>query len=229
MTNKIHTIEDASKVCLNTIRLVGELKELSIDLVNQNDNIHVNYVGVVKVNDSYIKIHGSTNNLSRRFKSDTERLNELKANIYATFRNGDVVDTIYSDECSVVYIEGKVSSANSVRVDYISNSTSGDTTYILGAITGIPIEIVDENIIKVLVINNNFHNVLTFKCDRCNITLNTLLNQTVNFGVEANDNKSGSPLSLEYKIKLIDGIPQNLIDNAIAEHNIYLSTRKQNG
>ena len=229
MTNKIHTIEDASKVCLNTIRLVGELKELSIDIDERGDNIHVNYMGVVKVNDSHIKIHGSTNNLSRRFKSDTERLNELKANIYATFKSGDIVDTTYSDECSVVYIEGKVSSANSIKVDYISNSTSTDTTYILGAITGIPIEIVDENVIKVLVINNNFHNVMTFKCDRCNITLNTLLNQTVSFGVKANDNKNGSPLSLEYKIKLIDGIPQNLIDNAIAEHNIYLSTRKQNG
>ena len=224
MTNKINTIDDAAKICSNSIRLVGELRELSIGVNNYNDRVYVSYIGVVKVNDSYIKIYGTTNNNVPTFNSDIERLKSLKANIFSTFENNEVIDTVYSDECSMVYIDGKVSSANSIKVNYISNSTT-NAPLILGAITGIPIEIVDDDTVKVLVINNNYHNVMTFKCDKHAIVLNAMLNQTINFSIKANDNKYGSPLSLVYMIKIIDGIPENIIDNALTEHGMYLATK----
>lgn len=224
MTNKINTIDDAAKVCSNSIRLVGELRELSIGVNNYNDRVYVSYIGVVKVNDSYIKIHGTTNNNIPTFNSDVERLKALKANIFATFENKEVVDTTYSDECSMVYIDGKVSSANSIHVNYISNSTT-NAPLVLGAITGIPIEVVDDDMVKVLVINNNYHNVMTFKCDKHAIILNSMLNQTINFSVKAGDNKNGSPLSLVYMIKVIDGIPKSIIDSALAEHEMYLAVK----
>ena len=231
MSHKIQTIEDASKICTNNVRLVGELNEFSIefsDPIGEDERVYVNYVGVVNVNGSYIQIHGSLNNMNPNFDSAIEKLKILKPNLFTLFRQGEVVETEYSDECSLVYIEGRVSSAKSIKVDYISSSNS-DAIFLLGALTGIPVEKVDDNHAKVLVINNDFHNVITFECDKHSVVLENMIGKTINFSIKANKNKDTSPLSLDYTIEIIDGVPQSIIDNAMAEHDVYLATRKQNG
>ena len=231
MSHKIQTIEDASKVCTNNVRLVGELNEFSIefsDPIGEDERVYVNYVGVVNVNDSYIQIHGSLNNMNPNFCSAIEKLKMLKPNLFTLFRRGEVVETEYSDECSLVYIEGRVSSAKSIKVDYISSSSS-DAIFILGALTGIPVEKVDDNHTKVLIINNDFHNIITFECDKHGVVLENMIGKTISFSIKANKNKDTSPLSLDYMIEILDGVPQNIINNAMAEHDVYLATRKQNG
>lgn len=231
MSHKIQTIEDASRVCTNNVRLVGELNEFSIefsDPIGEDERVYVNYVGVVNVNDSYIQIHGSLNNMNPNFYSAIEKLKMLKPNLFTLFRQGEVVETEYSDECSLVYIEGRVSSAKSIKVDYMSSSNS-DAIFIFGALTGIPVKKVDDNHAKVLVINNDFHNVITFECDKHGVVLENMIGKTINFSIKANKNKDTSPLSLDYMIEIIDGVPQSIIDNAMAEHDVYLATRKQNG
>ena len=231
MSHKIQTIEDASKVCTNNVRLVGELNEFSIefsDPIGEDERVYVNYVGVVNVNDSYIQIHGSLNNMNPNFYSAIEKLKTLKPNLFTLFRQGEVVETEYSDECSLVYIEGRVSSAKSIKVDYISSSNS-DAIFLLGALTGVPIEKIDDNHAKVLIINNDFHNVITFECDKHGVVLENMIGKTINFSIKANKNKDTSPLSLEYMIEILDGVPKNVVDNAMAEHDVYLSMRKQYG
>lgn len=231
MSHKIQTIEDASKVCTNNVRLVGELNEFSIefsDPIGEDERVYVNYVGVVNVNDSYIQIHGSLNNMSPNFYSAIEKLKTLKPNLFTMFRRGEVVETEYSDECSLVYIEGRVSSARTIKVDYISSSNS-DAIFLLGALTGVPIEKVDDNHAKVLVINNDFHNVITFECDKHGVVLENMIGKTISFSIKTNKNKDTSPLSLEYMIEILGGVPKNVVDNAIAEHDVYLSMRKQYG
>lgn len=231
MSHKIQTIEDASKVCTNNVRLVGELNEFSIefsDPIGEDERVYVNYVGVVNVNDSYIQIHGSLNNMSPNFYSAIEKLKALKSNLFTIFKKGEIVETEYSNECSLVYIEGRVSSARTIKVDYISSSDS-DTIFLLGALTGIPIEKTDDDHAKVLIINNDFHNVITFECDKHGIVLENMIGKTINFKIRANKNQEASPLSLEYMIEILDGVPKNVVDNAMAEHDVYLLMRKQNG
>ena len=224
MANKIQTINDAFRICTNHVRLVGLLNELSVATNRHGDNIVVSYVGIVIVNDSYIKIHGKTTSSSPRFKSDVERLSELKANMNAKFTDGELVSTDFSDECSLVYIEGSISSSRSVRAGYICTSDT-DSCYMLGTITGVPVEIVNDNTIKVLIINNHFHNVITLKCNRYGSALQAMLNQTISFSIKTHNNINETPLSLVYTTKLADEIPQSVIDSALMEHDIYIATR----
>lgn len=231
MSHKIQTIEDASKVCTNNVLLVGELNEFSIefsDPIGEDERVYVNYVGVVNVNGSYIRIHGSLNNMSPNFYSAIEKLKALKPNLFTMFRKGEIVETEYSDECSLVYIGGRVSSARTIKVDYISSSNS-DAIFLLGALTGVPIEKVDDNHAKVLIINNDFHNVITFECDKHGVVLENMIGKTINFSIKANKNKDTLPLSLEYVIEILDGVPKDIVDSAMAEHDVYLSMRKQYG
>ena len=72
-------------------------------------------------------------------------------------------------------------------------------------------------------------NVITFECDKHGVVLDNMIGKTINFSIKANKNKDTSPLSLEYMIEILDGVPKNVVDNAMAEHDVYLSMRKQYG
>lgn len=224
----IQTIEQASKICGNQIGLTGELTELTIDIHHDNNDnaVSVRYVGVVDTDGSYIRIQGSTHNALVGFESTIKALQALRANIMVTYSNGEKIEEKFQDTCSLVYVEGRVSSAFSVIADYISVASQTGAS-IIGYINGVAIEEVDYNIHKILIITNSYHNIITFRCvDNKDIIT---YHKTINFAIRANRYNNGTtePIYLEAINELDEQINDNIIQSAIQEHEMYVKTWKQ--
>ena len=217
MNKNIKTIQQASFHCVNNINATGELKELSIKFSRgDEDKVFVSYIGVVKINDSYVRIYGKTNNSLNTFLSTITELRELKANIYAEFNNDEITETRYSDHCSLVYVSGRISSYDSINVDYISN-TRNDCRTILASMVGVPIEVIDNKKIKILVITNDYHHIITMPCRDC--TDADWLYKTMQFNVCVDKSFFLIPIG-----KTEEQIEYDVIKTAIQEHNMYMKT-----
>lgn len=223
--DNIQTIEKASEICDNCIRLVGQLTELTvnIDHAEETNTIQIRYVGVVDVNGSYIRIQGSTHNGLTGFMSTVNTLKTLRANMVLIYSNGEKIKEEFQDVCSIVYIDGRTSSSFSVVVDYISDSAQIKSG-IMGYINGVVVDKIDNDIYKILIITNSYHHIITFRCvDKNNIIAH---NKTVNFAIRSNSYKDtiDEPIYLEAMNILSNQVHDDIIKNAISEHEMYIKT-----
>lgn len=218
----VTNIEDAIKLCKNTITLCGVLSELNIDIRHTPSNeIILSYKGVVDVCKSYISFYGKVNNNSTMFTSIVKELNSFEAEVKTKSENGEIIDTQYSDKASVVYMRGSIISPSSIRVDYISSTRLHPqvSSYIIGVYLG-----QCDNTDKILIINPYYHNIIPISCDE---EYKTLVGSTVYIEPRFNAyDDHMPPIEIVNMVKCNKQISQSVITQARLEHDIYLESLK---
>lgn len=219
--NKITNIEDAVKLCHNKVTIYGWLKELNIDTIDGSDanSIIITYKGVVDIGNALIKFYGKDYNTSSTFASTVDTLDKLEANIKTISCNGEIQQDNFGDKLSVVYLEGSVRNSESIRCDYIATSHS-PTRGIYGDVVGVALKDEDQEL-QILIINE-YHNIIKLRHEYPRRIPD---NTTVSLIVDIKPHESMRP---DMFISVIayseDQIDKSVIDQALLEHEIYIST-----
>ena len=217
----INTTQDAIKICKNEITLIGSLDELLVDVTTHGDSAVVDYTGVVVVDSCYITFYGKITNSSNAFYQTIGCFNQLKAGVKSICIDGED-ETEYSHNTSMVYMIGRLSTMNSIRATYIAPTSSNSYTF-MENIVGVPIKI-DDNVCKILIFNNHFHNIITAQLDNKDVLGMDILYKTTRFDIILHKyNDIGNPIFSVKPHGILDtDIDRNIIDNAIRSHDIYI-------
>lgn len=230
MSVLIHDFDKAIDICKNDVTLVGSLYELKIEVDSHvSDGMTINYQGVVVVNGSYITFYGKINNYSTMFTSTMKELNELSAEIKTFIVDGDITETEFSNEVSMVYITGRIASSDSINVDYICSTYKTEDSFMCEMV-GVPIEI-DDSIIRILVLNKYYHNIIPIKY-RDIERVGDVINKTIRFSVDSNyynQNLEDTPFYIVPVEILENQISEDIIHSTLAEHEIYMNMVMSNG
>lgn len=226
----IQSIESASKICKNDFYANGILSELSVDLVydSNQQKVTVKYKGVIIVDETYIRFYGSVWNTSTTFKSTVNTLKNLKCELKCDAVNGEIVHHTYSHQASTVCIKGRYLSHNSVWADYIAESFVWNKQEALTCqIVGVAIDVdTIERKIKVLCINQGYHQVVTVYCDD-NIK-DELNNKTICCIIHQNRFAHAHPMSCSKLYRNEEQIDFDVFTSARKEHEIFQKVLKGN-
>lgn len=218
----LNTIDEAAKVCKNEVRLVGTLTELTINLTKRNEQtVNVAYYGAVKVHDTFLRIYGNFTNNNTEFYQNVKRLESLSAYITCVVDARGVMSQAFNNVANKVYIIGKLLNNNSIRVEYISVANK-DKEYITFDIEGVPLGY-ERNKFKLLIITNNYHNFLEiatqtdeFNFDNHLVSLDITINPYSSYDL--------SPLTCNGINQLQSRISQDVINTALAEHELFIDS-----
>ena len=232
MNNNITTIEhidEAIQVCSNQVEISGILSELNIDIIKQGEFIVVKYKGVIDTNNAFIKIYGSINNNSTLFNSTINTLKSLVAEIVTMSNNGEIIDTTYHRHASFIYVRGKLSTMDSIKVDYISIENPeykrDNKFYVVGVVEDFDIE---DKRIDLFIFNSYYHQKIKIKLDdeapKHNINRGDLIQCW--FGTHDFTNQY-PPIQCELYHTLTTEINKDVMAQAQQEYKIYHKSLEQ--
>ena len=220
----ITTIEQAIQYCGNDVRMCGVLKELNIDTYERDGIMYVQYKGVIDIGGANIKFYDRITNMASTFKSRTDALGNLQANILTISTNGDIDRTKYSDDADMVYAIGGVKSFDSIGITYINKAESYEHSGLFGKVVG-HVTNIKDNIAEILIINE-YHNVIKLPYD---YDLVLQQGKTYEMYLNVRATESTRPFIYIQYVEQKENIMQDVVNQALLEHQIYLSTFENNG
>lgn len=220
----ITTIEQAIQYCGNDVRMCGVLKELNIDTYERDGIIYVQYKGVIDVGGANIKFYDKITNMISTFKSRIDVLKKLQANILTISENGSIDRTKYNRDADMVYAIGCTKSFDSVSITYINKAESYEHSGLFGKVIGYVTNIKD-NIAEILIINE-YHNIIKLPYD---YDLVLQQGKTYEMYLNVRATESARPFIYIQYVEQKENIMQDVVNQALLEHQIYLSTFENNG
>lgn len=219
----ITTIEQAIQYCSNDVRMCGVLKELNIDTYERDGIMYVQYKGVIDVGGANIKFYDRITNMASSFKSRVDALKSLHANIFTISNNGSIEKTEYSDSADMVYAIGAVKSFDSVGINYINKAERYKHNGLIGRVIG-HVTSKQDGTVEILIINE-YHNIIRLPYGEVDI----YEGQTYDMYLDVRSHDSERPdIYIQY-VEQKEDIAQDVVDQALLEHQIYLSTFENNG
>ena len=220
----ITTIEQAIQYCGNDVRMCGVLKELNIDTYERDGMMYVQYKGVIDIGGANIKFYDKITNMASTFKSRTDALGNLQANILTISTNGDIDRTKYSDDADMVYAIGGAKSFDSIGITYINKAESYEHSGLFGKVVG-HVTNTQDNFAEILIINE-YHNIIKLPYDY-DVVLQK--GKTYEMYLNVRVTESERPFIYIQYVEQKEDIAQDVVDQALLEHQIYLSTFENNG
>lgn len=227
--SNITNIEQAIQSCQNNITIVGVLSELGVDIIHKgDDNILIKYKGVVDVNSAFIKIYGSVHNNSPLFRPIANTLNELDAEVTTVMNDGEIIETKYNNQASMVYLTGALLNNDSINVSYIKVIESDVVPYIVGDIVGLLQGVDEENrALNVFIFDGYYHKELKLTYHNTLFTNDLQTNHMVKIKLDTFSYQSQyPPIQCIYCHNIDSTIESQVSEQAINEHNIFMESLK---
>ena len=203
--------------------MCGTLKELNIDTSERDGIMYVSYKGVIDIGGANIKFYDKITNMASSFKSRVDALKSLRANIFTISNNGTIEKTEYNDSADMVYAIGAVKSFDSIGITYINKAERYEHSGLIGRVIG-HVTSTQDNIAEILIINE-YHNVIRLPYEDVDIKVG----QTYDMYLDVRSHESERPdIYIQY-VEQKEDIAQDVVDQALLEHQIYLSTFENNG
>lgn len=215
----ITTMEDAIKICTNDVEIVGALSEMHLNIQYDLSKMIMNiwYNGIINVNDlEYLSFKGFISSYDTTIQSFCDDMGitmddelrpvvaPLKAERFTCNINGErKIENYCNNDILKVFIKGNYTK-HGIRCRYIAKSTQD---YRMNAlIKGVKNP---DKRNEIIVINDNFHDVVLWGSENKNVTLiaelysNGIMWQEIESDFDASD---------------------DVIDRAVVEHEIFLES-----
>lgn len=218
----INTIEQAISFCHNETRLCGLLTELNIDTSEKETYALVSYKGIVDIGGCCIKFYGKISSNVSNFRAMVDALSDLNANILTISKDGDIKETKYADCADMVYIIGLVKTYDSVSATYIHKADHFQYRGFVGKVNGY-VNNIEDNTADILIINE-YHNIIHLSfADDVALTKGGTYEMYLDFAAH----ESKRPYMYIQYAERKEDIAQDVVEQALMEHQIYLSTFEQ--
>lgn len=212
-------MEDAIKICTNDVEVVGTLSEMHLNIQYDLSKMIMNiwYNGIININDlEYLSFKGFISNYDTMFQSFCDDMgitvndelkpviSPLKAERFTCDVNNERKIENYCDSDIVkMFIKGNYTKYG-IRCRYITKSTQDYRMNVLVKGVRYP-----DSLDKVIVINDNFHDIVLWESENKNVTLKVELYSN---GV------------MWQEIESDFDITDDIIDRAVIEHEIFLES-----
>ena len=215
----ITTMEDAIKICTNDVEIVGALSEMHLDIRYDSSKMIMNiwYNGIINVNDlEYLSFKGFVSSYDTTIQSFCDDMGitmddelrpvvaPLKAERFTCDINGErKIENYCNNDILKVFIKGNYTKYG-IRCRYIAKSTQDCRMNAL--IKGVRNP---DKQNEIIVINDNFHDIVLWETENKNVTLKAELYSN---GVMWQETESDFDIT------------DDIIDRAVIEHEIFLES-----